>query len=300
MAGYTRKHVVTFISIIYLVFTTAMAGYAASRANRLSVPISDTLVGFAAALPVISGILLECGYDLTRRKERRSHMQRGEIQRPPFVIVANFIIFIYSTVVFTLLGTHAAPPSELNCGLRQQWQSLFREKDVNSIRAIQDQYNCCGFASPTDMAWPFPDRSHKADSCKTSFNRTRACLGPWKSEEQHIAGLLMGVVGLVVVWAFAIIVIPTQRESWLHKVVPGQVSDFIAREEHGSTGERRRINYLPDTNRYSDRVQEEDDETTPLSPETRRALEAGRTQVGTGLPGNVAMDAPATNEWARG
>jgi|SRR5690242_187538 len=99
---------------------------------------------------------------------------------------------------------------------------------------------------------------------------------------------------------FLIVAVPTQRESWLHKVVPGQVSDFIAREEHGNTGEQRRINYLPDTNHYSDRVQEEIDETTPLSPETRRALDQGRAQVGTGLPGNVTMDAPATDEWARG
>jgi len=293
---------VTFISIIYLVFATAMAGYAASRANRLSVPISETLTGFTTALPVISGILLECGYDLTRSKERRAHMQRGEIQRPPFVIVANFIIFIYSTVIITLLGTHVGPPSGLDCGLRQQWQSLFHIKNVNSVKAIQDQYNCCGFASPTDMAYPFPDKSHKADACMTSFGRTESCFKPWKAEEQHIAGLLMGAVGLVVVWALAIIVIPTRRESWLHKIAPEQISDFIAREEHGNTGERRRINYLPDTNHYADRFQEEDDETTPLSPETRRALEAGTTQVGTGLPGNVAMEAPATvatAEWAR-
>ncbi|KAF3008717.1 hypothetical protein E8E13_009683 [Curvularia kusanoi] len=300
MAGYTRKQIVTFISIVYLVFATAMAGYAASRANRLSVPISDTLVGFATALPVVSGILLECGYDLTRSKERRSHMRRGEIQRPPLVIIANFIIFIYSAVVITLLGTHVAPPSELDCGLRQQWQSLFRSKDVSSIKAIQDQYNCCGFASPVDMAYPFPRNGHHPDECKTLFERTESCLAPWKAEEQHIAGLLMGVVGLVVVWAFAIIVIPTQRESWLHKIAPEQISDFIARDEHGDTGERRRINYLPDTNQYADRFQEEDDETTPLSPGIRRALETGTTQVGTGLPGNVSMDAPATDEWARG
>lgn len=99
---------------------------------------------------------------------------------------------------------------------------------------------------------------------------------------------------------FAIIVIPTQRETWLHKIAPEQISDFIAREEHGDTGERRRINYISGTSRYSDRFQEEDDETAPLSPETQRALDSGRAQVGTGLPGNVAMDAPATDEWARG
>jgi hypothetical protein len=167
----------------------------------LSVPISDTLTGFATALPVISGILLECGYDLTRRKERRAHMERGEIQRPPFVIVANFIIFIYSTVVITLLGTHAAPPSDLDCDLRKRWQTLFRQKDASAVRAIQDQYQCCGFANPRDMAWPFPDKLHKPNTCQESFGRTKACSGPWKAEEQHLAGLLMLVVGLVVIWA---------------------------------------------------------------------------------------------------
>lgn len=180
--------------------------YAASRANRLSVPISDTLTGFATALPVISGVLLECGYDLTRRKERRAHMERGEIQRPPFVIVANFLIFIYATVVITLLGTHVAPSSGLDCGLRKQWQSLFRIKDASSIRAIQDQYSCCGFANPKDMAWPFPDKSHEADAClKLPFGRTGSCFGPWKAEEQHIAGILMGAVGMVVVWAVRVL-----------------------------------------------------------------------------------------------
>lgn len=99
---------------------------------------------------------------------------------------------------------------------------------------------------------------------------------------------------------FAIIAIPTQRESWLHKVAPAQISDLIAAEEHGNTGERHSINYAPHTNHYSNHPQVETDETTPLNPETRRALESGRTQVGTGLPGNVAMDAPATDEWARG
>lgn len=164
-------------------------------------PISDILTGFATALPVISGLLLECGYDLTRRKERLAHMERGDIQRPPFVIVANFIIFIYSTVVITLLGTHVAPSAERDCGLRQQWQTLFRHKDSSAIKTIQDQYNCCGFAKPNDMAWPFQDKDHGADYCQKSFERTKACMGSWKAEEQHIAGLHMGVVGLVVVWA---------------------------------------------------------------------------------------------------
>lgn len=163
-------------------------------------PISDALTGLVTALPIISGILLECGYDLTRRQERRQHLNRGEIQRPPLVIIANTIIFIYSTVVITLVGTHAAPPSGLDCGLRGRWQTLFKQKDADAIRTIQDAFKCCGFANSRDMAWPFPDRAHDQHACESAFGRTIGCMGAWKAEEQQIAGLLMGVVGMVFLW----------------------------------------------------------------------------------------------------
>jgi hypothetical protein len=174
--------------------------YALSRSNNRSVPISDTLAGFTTALPIFAGLLLQGGYDFTRRQERRQRLNRGEIQRPHLVIVANTIIFIYSTVVITLLGTHAAPPSGLDCGLRGRWQQLFRSKDSKAIRTIQDAFNCCGLTNPRDMAWPFPDRSHNQHACESAFNRTNGCLGAWKAEEQKIAGLLIAVVGMVFVW----------------------------------------------------------------------------------------------------
>jgi hypothetical protein len=148
-------------------------------------------------------------------------LERGEIQRPPFVIVANFVIFIYSTVVITLLGTHAAPPSELDCGLRRQWQSLFRAKDSSSIRAIQDQYTCCGLTNSHDMAWPFPGKGVDPNACSNLSGSIKGCLGPWKAEEQHIAGLLMGVVGMVVIWAVR-----------FHKHYLGHLTDVLAVPDH--------------------------------------------------------------------
>jgi hypothetical protein len=165
------------------------------------VPISDTLTGFTTALPIVSGLLLECGYDFTRRQERRQHLGRGEIQRPPLVIIANTLIFIYSTVVITLVGTHAAPPSGLDCGLRERWQTLFKHKDASAIRQIQDAFECCGLVNSRDMAWPFPDKTHNADACEVTYHsRMNGCLRPWKAEEQVIAGMLMAVVGMVFIW----------------------------------------------------------------------------------------------------
>ncbi|KAF1939142.1 hypothetical protein EJ02DRAFT_265037 [Clathrospora elynae] len=297
---YTRKQVVTCLSVLYLIIATALAGYASSRANARSVPISDALTGFVTALPILSGILLEFGYDLTRRQERRQHLSRGEMQRPPLVIIVNTIIFIYSSVVITLVGTHAAPPSGLDCGLRERWQTLFKRKNVNAIRTIQDAFNCCGFTNSHDMAWPFPDREHNQHACETTFQRSTGCIGAWKAEEQQIAGLLLAVVGMVFIWQFAIIAVPTQKESWLHRVAPDRISRMIADERNGGSEEpRRAIDYVPGYNRYSDRVEEEDDQDGERSPE--RAIEEGNRRINSALPGHLGQDQLPTveNEWAR-
>lgn len=144
------------------------------------------------------------------------------------------------------------------------------------------------------MSWPLEGR--RAAHCRA----VDGCRGHGRDLGGTLSQIQFGYTRLTFL-QFLIIAVPTRRESWLHKIAPEQISDFIAREEHGNTGERRRINYLPDTNRYSDRVEEaEDDAAAPLSPETRRALEEGHARVGTGLPGNIALDAPATEEWARG
>ncbi|KAJ4356009.1 uncharacterized protein N0V89_004035 [Didymosphaeria variabile] len=318
---YSRKQVVTTISVVYLILVTALAGYAASFANKLSLPIPDGLAHATTVLPIVSGLLLQVGYDLTRRQERRKRLNRGEIQRPPLVIIANTLIFIYSTVVITLLGTYAAPPSGLDCGLRERWETLYRHKYVEAVRTIQDAFMCCGFKNSRDMAWPFPDKTHKATACEEAFGHTNGCLGPWKSEEQRMAGILMAVVALVFMWQvshyyyftafvpvtdnnkFAIIAIPTQRETWLHSVVPDRVSRMIADEEHtGNDGPHRAIDYLPNFNQYSDRV-EEDNSDGDVENGARKAIESSTEHAENVFPGRSddggQERGPLENEWLR-
>lgn len=301
---YTRKQVVTSFSVLYLIIATALAGYASSRATTRSVPISKALTGLTTALPLLSGLLLECGYDLTRREERRQNLSRGKIQRPPLVIIANTIIFIYSTVVITLLGTHAGPPSGLDCGLRKRWETMFKSKNAEAIRTIQDAFECCGLINSRDMAWPFPDKTHDTHACENMFRRNTGCMGAWKAEEKQIAGLLLGAVGMVFIWQFAIIAIPTQRESWLHKVAPDRISRMIADERNGGNDEpRRAIDYFPGHGRYSDRLVEEEEaeEEEENSYRGRAAIHAGNDQPHHASSTLLGGEQQPTveNEWAR-
>lgn len=174
--------------------------YAASRTNRLSIPIPSALSGVTTILPAIAGLLLGGGYEFTRHQERHQSIPRGQTPRPPLVIVANTLIFIYSSVVITLLGTHVGPPLEVNCRLAQRWSDMFSHKKDEAIRTIQDTFKCCGHMNSHDKAWPFPDRGHDIHACENAFGRTIGCHGPWKQEEQRLAGIMMAVVGLVFVW----------------------------------------------------------------------------------------------------
>jgi hypothetical protein len=98
---------------------------------------------------------------------------------------------------------------------------------------------------------------------------------------------------------FAIIAIPTQKESWLHRVAPDRISRMIADERHGDTESRSAIDYIPGYNRYSDRIEE--DEEPPEVERTGRAIEEGNGRVNSVFPGAVGRDQQTgvENEWAR-
>lgn len=91
----------------------------------------------------------------------------------------------------TLSLTHMVPNDNLNCGLDQKWDRLFRSKDGARIRRIQDTHQCCGLHSILDRAWPFQNRNHGVNECANAFNRTKACLGGWRRDQQIAAGLLL-------------------------------------------------------------------------------------------------------------
>jgi hypothetical protein len=176
---------------------------------------------------------------------------------------------------------------------------MYRVKHVEGLRTIQDEYACCGLRNTRDMAWPFPDKTHTAKACEEAFGRTVGCLGSWRGEEQRMAGIFMGVVGLVAVWQvcstlvfldsganiylkFALIAALTQRQSWLRSIFPGRVSRFIRDEENDQTsGQRRAIEHLPDFNRYSDRIEEETSDGDGGNAATRASEDA--MQQGRGI-----------------
>lgn len=67
---------------------------------------------------------------------------------------------------------------------------MFRHRDSQAIRAIQDALECCGFNSVKDRAYPFGQPS----TCAETYGRSESCRDKWKGVMQTSAGVDFGVV----------------------------------------------------------------------------------------------------------
>ncbi|KAK5111975.1 hypothetical protein LTR62_004509 [Meristemomyces frigidus] len=196
-------------------------------------PIPDVLISLALALPFLSGIALETLLShhsrlLAQKTKSQQHQASGVFQ----LITAFFLIL--ETVLATLAGTHLAPQGSLNCALRERWLALFRSKNGEAIRRIQDGLRCCGLVNGRDMAFPFPGQGRGSDACQVAYGRETGCLEPWRGAERRVAALLLVVPIGVFVWKLAILFFnsrSTANASWLPSTIRLPVDDGI--EESG-------------------------------------------------------------------
>lgn len=151
---------------------------------------------------------------------------------------------------------------------------MFRAKDGDSISQIQNLLSCCGFQTARDMAFPFPDKTHKADTCELRFERHTGCLEAWRDKERLVSGLMMAVTVGVFVWMVVIVATPAVHPIAVRKVLQssGFVEDVDDVEDGRGNDTPRRIEYA----RYRDDPEAE----TPVGDETsvRREINALNNQ----------------------
>jgi len=178
-----------------------LTSYAYSEIRRLSLPISQVLAFFAVLLPIATGVSLKSVHSLLR-------LHTGSLGRTwssLYLILILVLQLIYETVIATLALTYMAPPSSLHCGLEEQWKRLRMAKDETAIKKIQDTFDCCGFNTVLDRAWPFPSDGVDDKECQRRFHRTQSCAGPWRQAEQTNAGVFLIVAAVIFVgkvWMF--------------------------------------------------------------------------------------------------
>ncbi|KAF2141248.1 uncharacterized protein K452DRAFT_318905 [Aplosporella prunicola CBS 121167] len=253
--AYTKRQIVTTLSVLYLLALTAVACYAHNSVQRHSLPISSALSALTIALPALTGLITE---RLTQRASSPSgsdalpvlrHTRARTHGSPNMTTLTLLALTAFTTALATLAGTHLGPENDLTCALNTRWQALYRANQGRVIRRIQDDFTCCGLHSVYDMAWPFPTHDghgHTSRSrCAQSFERDRACFGAWRGQERHTAGAMLAVTVLVYLWELAIIFAPSaRRPSWLASVFgSGKRRSNAADDGDEAASARRAIDY---------------------------------------------------------
>jgi hypothetical protein len=100
-------------------------------------------------------------------------------------------LLILETVLATLASTHLASTDSLSCPLQERWKRMYVNKDAARIQHIQDAFDCCGFRSPQDMAFPFPQGHQGAQTCVVRYDRHASCMEPWAIMERKVAVMLL-------------------------------------------------------------------------------------------------------------
>jgi hypothetical protein len=198
------------------------------------------LAAMTTALPAVAGLVIEL---LTSMQPTPS--DRSSTPAPSPTRNAVLLLFlILETVLATLAGTHTHPASGLDCGLQSRWQTLYRAKDKRHISAIQDRFDCCGLRSTSDMAWPFRTEKVPAGACSVRFERTRSCLADWRGEEQSVAGMILAVNVLVMLWQGVVVYGFRPDVNWLTR--------WMGERRTEERGSGRAIGFGEDGERYLD------------------------------------------------
>ncbi|KAF4631113.1 hypothetical protein G7Y89_g7022 [Cudoniella acicularis] len=176
----------------FLLLLVAIACYSYSQIRFLSLPISQALALLTLVLPIIAGVSTQGVHVLVQRSSRNKPFQLTV----PLVAIVGFQL-IYETIIATLALTYIAPQNTLKCHMDSRWQELYANKNENAVKAIQDSFNCCGFKTVTDRAYPFLNQV--ASSCAVHYKRNQSCFSAWSKAEQENAGLLLLVALLVFV-----------------------------------------------------------------------------------------------------
>lgn len=116
--------------------------------------------------------------------------------RSRIVSIADQLHSVLLTAIATVALTYLFPDNILSCHLEQQWQSYFQAKDTQSIRAIQDGFQCCGLRSIRDRAWPFKDRNHGDNACEVQLGYRQSCFMPWSEQQQTASWMVFAAAAL--------------------------------------------------------------------------------------------------------
>ncbi|KAL4788387.1 hypothetical protein BJX76DRAFT_353409 [Aspergillus varians] len=180
-----------------------------ARTTALSLPLPTWIPALATLLPPLTILTLT-----TFRLFLPNTSQTPQRWTQPLHLL-NQLHTILLTTIATIALAYLFPGNTLACHLEQQWQAFFQQKNAPAIRAIQDRFQCCGFRSIHDRAWPFKDRDHGDNACELQFGYRRSCIEPWGDVQRGASWMVFAAAVGVFLVKIGVVQFSGRRTSWM-------------------------------------------------------------------------------------
>ncbi|KAJ5722194.1 hypothetical protein N7488_000229 [Penicillium malachiteum] len=230
---------VSFILLVLLgIAGLTLGALSWSRTVSYHLPIPTWIPVLATIVSPVLGVVLGIfsTWVLKSASQRDFEIWGIGIQR--VLSALNQLHTILSTILATLALAYLYPEQLSTCNIEQQWQSMFKSKNAEAIRTIQDSFQCCGLRSTRDRAWPFNDRTHGDNACELQLGYTRSCLAPWRGQQQTASWMIFAAALLIMALKIGITSWSSRRSSWLNTTFSSTESqDYrrITNEENVNT-----------------------------------------------------------------
>ncbi|RYP68825.1 hypothetical protein DL771_006443 [Monosporascus sp. 5C6A] len=239
------------VTLLITAALTAIAIYVQVNSSALSLPVSTGTTVVAILLPLLAIVNFFFSPVLQRVPQRRSG-SFASCTRELAPRALQLLQFALVVVLLTVSSEGFMPGGPgrgtLTCSLDGAWQRLWSTRDGLAIERIQDAFNCCGFNTVRDRAWPprgdRDDRGDRGDQCSKLYGRSAPCVGPWRAAMQRDAGLEFVVAAAVGVLQLVQLVLSWRRVARdggasgyrriRHRESADQEEGLVANDEDGA------------------------------------------------------------------
>ncbi|KAI0153241.1 hypothetical protein GGR57DRAFT_149790 [Xylariaceae sp. FL1272] len=183
---------------LLMVALTALAIYVQVTSSSLSMPLATGTTILTILLPLFATANILYTPVLGRMLKNRGLQQF----LPPIMQISQGILTV---ILATLTLQGVVPGPGLDCDIENSWQRLWHKHDAHAIERIQNTFDCCGFRSVLDRAWP-------RQSCPDIYDRRTSCFLPWQSSIQRTSGLEFAVAIVIGIIQLAHLAFVRRRE----------------------------------------------------------------------------------------
>ncbi|RDA91121.1 hypothetical protein CP533_0445 [Ophiocordyceps camponoti-saundersi (nom. inval.)] len=198
--------------ILYMLVSVGLSAVAVVihfHATHLSLPLPKPLTILAMLLPILAFLNAYIYPNLLHRASSPA-ARLSPTRLAPLVLQATQSLLTAVLATAFLLRGLVPSPLVVDFLLEARWDDLFVRRLAGRIELVQDSFDCCGFRTLDDRAFPFDGRL----SCEEEYHRLRPCRDPWARAMQATSAIDFAVVLTVGLMQLLGLLLMKERTAW--------------------------------------------------------------------------------------